>query len=224
VEALVRWNHPSLGRLMPGDFIPAAESCGLITALGEWVLRRACQQIGEWDVAGLPAIRIGVNVSSLQFNHGRVVETVRSVLEETGLDPSRLELEITETALLGNGEHVQRTCEALRELGASLALDDFGTGYSSLSHLFQFQIDTLKIDRSFTARIRPGDKACGIIAAMIAMAARVGISMTAEGVEDAEQEAFLREERCDLVQGYRICRPAPPERIESWIRERSGRG
>jgi len=219
VEALVRWNHPRHGRLMPGDFIPAAEACGLIGALGEWVLRRACRQLREWDEAGLPQFRIGVNVSSVQFNHGRLVETVRNVLDESGLDPCRLEIEITETALLGNGEHVLHTCEALRELGVGLALDDFGTGYSSLSHLFQFQIDALKIDRSFTSRIHPGDRACGIIAAVIAMAKRMGITVVAEGVEEVEQETFLRDEGCDLLQGYGICRPASPEKIEAWARE-----
>lgn len=220
LEALVRWNHPHQGLLMPGDFIPAAEACGLVAALGEWVLREACRQTREWDAAGLPPVRIGVNVSSLQFNHGRVVEMVRSTLAETGLEASRLELEITETALLGEGEHVLRTCEALRELGVGLALDDFGTGFSSLNHLVQFQIDTLKIDRSFTARISPGDKACGIIAAIIAMSKRMAITVIAEGVEEEEQGTFLRDEGCHLLQGYGICRPAPPETIEAWIRER----
>jgi diguanylate cyclase (GGDEF)-like protein len=221
IEALVRWNHPHLGRLMPNDFIPVAESCGLIAALGEWVVGRACRQIGEWDAAGLPAFRVAINVSSLQFNHGRVVETLRAALDETRVHPSRLEIEITETALLGDDEHLLGTFEALRELGVRVALDDFGTGYSSLSHLFHYQIDTLKIDRSFTARIHPGDAACGVIAAIIAMSKQMAITVVAEGVEEAEQEAFLRDEGCHLLQGYRICRPAPPEQIEAWIRERA---
>lgn len=221
VEALVRWNHPRLGRLMPGDFIPVAESCGLISALGVWVLRRACRQIVEWDAVGLPRMRVGANVSSIQFHHGRIVEDVRAALEETGLDPSRLEIEITETALLGDEEHVQRTCESLRELGVGLALDDFGTGYSSLSHLIQFQIDTLKVDRSFTSQIQSGDKARGIIAAMIVMAKRLGLAVTAEGVERVEQEAFMRDEGCHLLQGYGICHPIQPEQLEAWIRERT---
>ncbi|MCP5071314.1 MAG: EAL domain-containing protein [bacterium] len=221
LEALVRWNHPRLGRLLPGDFIPAAEACGLIGTLGEWVLREACRQARAWEAAGLPRLRISVNVSTLQFNHGRMVEMVRTVLAETGLEATRLELEITETALLGDGEHVLRTCEALRGLGVGLALDDFGTGYSSLSHLFDFKIDTLKIDRSFTARIRPGDKACEIIAAVIAMAKRMDITVVAEGVEEPDQEAFLRAEGCHLLQGFGICRPGQPDVIEAWIGERA---
>jgi len=186
------------------------------------VLRQACRQLCEWDAAGLPQTRIGVNVSSVQFNQGRVVEAVRAILDETGCEADRLELEITETALLGNEEHVQRTCEALRDLGVGLALDDFGTGYSSLSHLFNFQIDTLKIDRSFTARILPGDKACGIIAAVIAMATCLDITVVAEGVEEEDQSVFLRDEGCHLLQGYGLCRPAPSEQIEAWIRKRNG--
>ncbi len=221
VEALVRWAHPRFGQLPPGQFIPAAESCGLIPALGEWVLRRACGQAVEWDAAGLPPVRMSVNVSSVQFDHGRLVEKVVAVLDETGLAPSRLELEITETALLSEGAHVLRTCEALRSLGVGLALDDFGTGYSSLSHLFEFQIDTLKIDQSFIARIRPGDPACGVIAAIIAMAKRMGITVIAEGVEGTEHATFLRDEGCHLLQGFWICRPAAPEAIEAWIRERT---
>jgi diguanylate cyclase (GGDEF)-like protein len=220
-EALVRWNHPRLGRLMPVDFIPVAEACGLISALTEWVLREACRQLRSWDASGLTPFGVSVNLSSLQFHHGNVAETVQGILAEAGVDPGRLEVEITESALLGEGEHVLQTCQDLRALGVRLALDDFGTGFSSLSHLFRFQIDTLKIDRYFVAAIRPGDNACGIISAVIAMAKRLHIKVVAEGVENPEQQAFLREEGCDLLQGFGICRPVEPERIESWIRDRS---
>jgi len=219
-EALVRWNHPRLGRLMPGDFIPAAEDCGLISLLGERVLRDGCEQLRVWDEQGLPPFRLSVNISSLQFNHGNAAEMVQRTLQETGVDPSRLELEITETALLGNEEHVLQTCQNLRAMGVALALDDFGTGFSSLSHLTRFQIDTLKIDRSFVSAIRPGDKACSIVSVVIAMARRLGITVVAEGVELVEQEAFLRNEGCDLLQGYGICRPVPPDKLESWLRAR----
>ena len=140
------------------------------------------------------------------------------MIEEFGVQPGRLELEITETALLGDGDDVLTICERLRDLGVGLALDDFGTGYSSLSHLFRFQIDTLKIDRSFVAQIDSADNACGIIAAVIAMARRMGITVIAEGVEDTSQEAFLRQEDCHLLQGYGLCRPVPPAELEAWIR------
>ncbi len=218
VEALVRWNHPRLGRLMPGDFIPVAESSGLAGALSEWVLHESCRQIQEWDAAGLPPLRIGANVSSVQFEGGRVVDTVRSALDAHGVEPSRIEIEITETALLGDGAEVARTCDALRALGVSLALDDFGTGFSSLSHLFRFQIDVLKIDRSFTAEIRASERARAIIAAMIAMSHRLGITVIAEGVEEPEESDYMRDEGCDLLQGFGICRPALPDAVASWVR------
>jgi predicted signal transduction protein with EAL and GGDEF domain len=220
-EALIRWNHPEQGRLMPDSFIPVAEASGLVNALGDWVLRRACQQACKWDANGLPPFRVSVNISSLQFNYGNLVDNVKAVLEEFELDPSRLELEITETALLEDADHVLDTVEALRILGVSLALDDFGTGYSSLSHLFWYKIDTLKIDRSFVSRIGEGDNASEIIAAVIAMSKRLEITVIAEGVETPEHERFLCEEGCNLLQGYGISRPATPEQLEAWIRARS---
>ncbi len=220
VEALVRWNHPRLGRLMPGDFIPVAESSGMVGALGEWVLRESCRQIAAWDAAGLPPLRVGANVSSVQFEQGRVVDMVRAALDAHDVAPERLEVEITETALLGDGADVQRTCEALQKLGVSIALDDFGTGYSSLSHLFRFQIDVLKIDRSFTAEIRDSERARAIIAAIIAMSDRLGVTVIAEGVEQPEESAYMRDEGCHLLQGFGICRPAPPDEIEVWVKKR----
>ncbi|NNL85965.1 MAG: EAL domain-containing protein [Myxococcales bacterium] len=221
VEALVRWNHPVRGRLAPIEFIAAAESSGLITALGQRVLRKACEQLPRWDRAGIPGVRLSANVSSHQFTGGDLAETVRSVLEETGLSPERLELELTETALIGEGNEVEEACSALRELGVGIALDDFGTGFSSLSHLVRFQIDTLKIDRSFVNRIESGGTASAVTAAVIAMARRLGITVVAEGVETPEQARFLQAEGCHLLQGYLLGKPMAPPALEEWFRRRS---
>jgi diguanylate cyclase (GGDEF)-like protein len=221
VEALVRWNHPVRGRLAPIEFIAAAESSGLITALGQRVLLKACEQLPRWDRTGIPGIRLSANVSSHQFTGGDLADTVRSVLEETGLPPERLELELTETALIGEGDEVEEACSALRELGVGIALDDFGTGFSSLSHLVRFQIDTLKIDRSFVNRIESGGTASAVTAAVIAMARRLGITVVAEGVETPEQARFLQAEGCHLLQGYLLGKPMEPRALEEWFRSRS---
>lgn len=220
VEALVRWDSEHFGFVSPGEFIPLAEETGLIGPIGDWVLRAACSQARQWLDAGLPPLRIGINVSSHQVRKGTLVETVARLLEESNLEPGLVELEITESALLGDEPEVGQTLEGLKTLGVRLALDDFGTGYSSLSHVARFPIDCLKIDRSFVSRIHVDEQANAVILAMLAMARRLRIQVVAEGVETEEQEAFLRSEGCDLLQGFRIARPLKVEALEDLLRRR----
>jgi diguanylate cyclase (GGDEF)-like protein len=213
VEALARWTSEECGPVPPNEFIPLAEETGLIESLGTWALHTACTQGRAWDRAGLHPLRVNVNISSHQVRKPGTVEIVERVLRESQLDPSRLELEITESALIGDEPGVGETLDGLKRLGIRLALDDFGTGYSSLSYLVRFPIDTLKIDRSFVSRIGADEQAQGIIAAVVAMAHRLNLSVTAEGVETPEQEAFLRAEGCDVLQGYLFSRPIEPDAL-----------
>jgi diguanylate cyclase (GGDEF)-like protein len=219
-EALVRWQSPDFGLLLPGEFIPLAEESGLIVPLGEWVLRTACAQTRVWREAGLPEIRIAVNVSSRQMHKGGLREAVEGALLNSRLDSSLLEIEITESALIGDAPEVMETLSALRSLGVRLALDDFGTGYSSLSHLVRFPFDTLKIDRCFVSEIGAEGQGNAIIAAVVAMAQRLELTVTAEGVETPEQQEFLRAEGCDLLQGYLTGRPVQAEALEEILRQR----
>jgi diguanylate cyclase (GGDEF)-like protein/PAS domain S-box-containing protein len=219
-EALLRWTSPDFGNVPPAEFIAVAEECGLIAELGEWVLRTACAQVQRWR-ATHPKLSVSVNVSSHQVRRPGLPEIVDSALRESRLDPSHLELEITESALLGNEECVVETLGRLKDMGVRLALDDFGTGFSSLSHLVHFPIDTLKIDQSFVQDIG-GPQAGVVIAAVLAMAHRLRLSVTAEGVETREQEEFLRTEGCDRFQGYRFSRPLTPEAFEALLRGQRG--
>jgi diguanylate cyclase (GGDEF)-like protein len=207
VEALARWTDPELGPVGPDHFIPVAEDSGQIVALDTWVLRTACEQAQAWSDSGLPPVRMAVNVSGRHFHHGRLTETVASVLWQTELDPHRLELEVTESVAVEE-EHTNRlVLEELRALGVGVAIDDFGTGYSVLSRLRYFPLDRLKIDRAFVAEVpgRAGDGA--IVVAMIAMAHALGLEVVAEGVETAPQRDFLIQNGCDLGQGYLFARP-----------------
>ena len=208
VEALVRWQHPTRGLLGPGQFIATAEETGLIVPLGEWVLRAATQ-----DAQRLPdRVRVAVNISPVQVQHASLGQTVRSALAASGLSPSRLELEITESVLMRDSGLVRDVLSGLRNLGVGIALDDFGTGYSSLSYLRDLPFDKLKIDRSFVAAITdPGTAA--IVRAIVGLGHGLGMSVTAEGVETVEQLALVRGEGCTQVQGYLISRPAPLDEI-----------
>ena len=206
-EALVRWDHPQLGSVPPSDFIALAEETGLIGAIGEFVLREACRQACEWQRAGLAAIRVSVNLSGHQLRQGKLVSLVRQVLEETGLAPHCLELELTESQLLDNVEHVITTFQLLHELGVKLAIDDFGTGYSSLSYLKRFAVDYVKIDQVFIRGVGRCSEDDAITIAIIAMAHSLELKVVAEGVEDEVQLGFLRSQGCDEVQGYLISRP-----------------
>nr|WP_328812271.1 EAL domain-containing protein [Pseudomonas asturiensis] len=206
-EALVRWHHPQRGMVPPGDFIGLAEETGLIGAIGEFVLRKACWQACEWQRQGMAPIRVSVNLSVHQLRQGKLVSLVRQVLEETGLEPQWLELELTESQLLDSVEHIIATFQQLRELGVKLAIDDFGTGYSSLSYLRRFPVDYVKIDQAFISGLDDGTGDAAIIQAIISMAHSLGLKVVAEGVENQSQLEFLREHGCDEVQGYLISRP-----------------
>lgn len=206
-EALVRWHHPQRGMVAPGEFIGLAEETGLISAIGEFVLRKACWQACEWQRQGMAPIRVSVNLSVHQLRQGKLVSLVRQVLEETGLAPQWLELELTESQLLDSVEHIIATFQQLRDLGVKLAIDDFGTGYSSLSYLRRFPVDYVKIDRAFISGLGDGTEDAAIIQAIISMAHSLGLKVVAEGVENQSQLEFLRDHGCDEVQGYLISRP-----------------
>ena len=223
VEALVRWQSPELGLISPGEFIPVAEETGLILPLGEWVLRTACKQAQSWREQGLGALRISINISSIQVRRPGLVEQVSRILSETGTEPGLVELEITESSLLCDEPGVVETLLGLKELGVRLALDDFGTGFSSLSHLIRFPIDVLKIDQSFVNAVDTGEEGEVIIAAVVAMAHRLGLEVTAEGVETESQEVYLRAEGCDTLQGFHIGRPVPAATMVEVLREQARR-
>ncbi|MHB9017126.1 MAG: putative bifunctional diguanylate cyclase/phosphodiesterase [Burkholderiales bacterium] len=211
VEALIRWQHPQLGLLLPAQFVRIAEDSGLILPIGRWVLRQACLQAQLWQQAGLSPITIAVNTSALEFRAEGFVENIRNTLTEIGLEPDLLELELTESVLMRDVESTGSVLQALAGLGVKLAVDDFGTGYSSLSYLRQFPIDTLKIDQSFVNQItnNPGDAA--IVSAVIGMGRSLKHSVIAEGVETREQYAYLRDQQCDEGQGYYFGHPVPPD-------------
>jgi EAL domain-containing protein (putative c-di-GMP-specific phosphodiesterase class I) len=202
VEALCRWRHPERGEIPPSEFIPIAENSGLIIALGEKVLRRACVEGNLW-----PGITLAVNVSALQFRRPDFVDVVERILAETGFDPRRLELEVTETTLIGNVDSAELAMARLKALGVRLALDDFGTGYSSLLYLRRFPFDKLKIDRSFVHSIEKTADAAAIVHAVVSLGRGLGMKVTAEGVETAEQHLFLRAAGVHTMQGYRFGRP-----------------
>lgn len=207
VEALIRWKHPGWGNIPPIEFIPLAEETGLIFPIGDWVLKTACAQARAWQDAGLPRIRVGVNLSNRQFSQENLVHTITRVLEEEKLDPSYLELELTESTFMHNEEDALATLAALKEMGVHIAIDDFGTGYSSLRYLKRFPIDILKIDRSFVQDIPRVAEDAAIVEAIIAMAKSLGVRVIAEGVETSEQLAFLLAHGCSLMQGYYLSRP-----------------
>jgi diguanylate cyclase (GGDEF)-like protein len=204
-EALIRWRHPTRGMVSPADFIPLAEETGLITRIGDFVLAASTMQAATWD----ERIGVAVNLSAMQFAGGQLVETVRAALARSGLTPGRLELEITESVLLNDGEDTLRTLHQLRDLGVRIAMDDFGTGYSSLRYVRSFPFDRIKIDRSFIQEILTNNESAAIVSAVVALSRRLGIFTTAEGVETAEQMARVREEGCDTAQGYLIGKPSP---------------
>nr|WP_281065484.1 EAL domain-containing protein [Jiella sonneratiae] len=204
-EALVRWNHPERGQLSPAVFVPLAEELGLINAIGAWVLARACADAATWP----PHMCVAVNLSPVQIMDRRLVRSIRKILKETGYPAERLELEITETALLGNDVQALATLKEIRALGMKISLDDFGTGYSSLSYLHRFPIDRIKIDRSFVARSPNDAGSASIIQAIARLGASLGIKVTAEGIETESQRRFSSDEGCSELQGYLISRPVP---------------
>jgi diguanylate cyclase (GGDEF)-like protein/PAS domain S-box-containing protein len=220
VEALVRWKHPELGMVSPGEFIPLAESSGQILAIGEWVLRTAVRQIQAWRDTGLTGLVGAVNLSAIQFRDPGLPELVKAILDEAGLPPACLELELTESVATGNPTAAIAMMDRLHALGVRLSIDDFGTGYSSLNYLKRFRIHTLKIDQSFVRDIGADTDDRAIVQAIVQMAHALHLTTIAEGVETDEQAAFLRSQGCDMMQGYRFCRPMEAKGALAWIEAR----
>ena len=210
-EALLRWQHPRRGLVAPGEFIPVLEELGLVVQVGEWALEQACRQLKQWHDQQLNVPKVSVNLSARQFNEGNLSERIAAVIQRTGLSPTCVELELTESTLMRDVDSALETLRALKQLGLCIAVDDFGTGYSSLNYLKQFPIDVLKIDRSFVDGLPDGEQDAQIARAIIAMAHSLNMSVIAEGVEIPQQLAFLREHACDEVQGYLLGRPMDAE-------------
>jgi diguanylate cyclase (GGDEF)-like protein/PAS domain S-box-containing protein len=218
VEALLRWSNAELGSVSPGKFIPVAEETGLIVHIGRWVLKTACLQNVAWQRQGLPPISMAVNLSVRQFADEGLVDDIATILEETGMVPSLLELEITEGMIVHDVEHAIRLLTAIKQLGVRLAIDDFGTGYSSLGQLKNFPIDTLKVDRSFIRDLATDSEDKAITSAIIAMGKTLSLTVVAEGVETMEQQAFLRDQACDEMQGYYFSKPVAAEEFATLLR------
>ncbi len=220
VEALIRWQHPDRGLVAPGLFIPIAEESSLIVAIGEWVLRTACEQSRAWRDLGLPVLRVAVNLAGRQFAEAGLPATVERILRETDLHDSAqcLELEVTESMLMEDTERTAATLQALHRMGVRLAIDDFGTGYSSLNYLKRFHIDSLKIDQSFVRDIANNTDDAAIATAIVTLGHNLGLTVIAEGVETEDQMTFLRAAQCDEIQGYYYSRPLPAGALEEWIK------
>ena len=216
-EALLRWTHPELGNISPFEFIPLAEETGMIIGIGEWVLNEACRQNKAWLDQGVGPIKVAINLSSVQFLQDDLNATVRRALQNSGLPPQHLELEITETILMRNVEETITALHGFREMGVGLSVDDFGTGYSSLSYLKRFPIDSLKIDRSFVKDIPEDSGDMAITAAIIAMGHQLNLEIVAEGVESPEQLEFLRLQGCETAQGYLISKPVSADEIPKMV-------
>jgi diguanylate cyclase (GGDEF)-like protein/PAS domain S-box-containing protein len=207
LEALVRWNHPERGLLSPLRFIPIAEQTGLIVPLGQWVLQRACLDLKKLEDIGIDNVSVAVNISPHQFNDTDILSVIRDVIEETGITPTKLDVEITESTLMQDPEHIVAMLERMKSLGVRLSIDDFGTGFSSLNYLKRFPVDTLKMDRSFVMDIAGNPKDEAIAITIITLAHSMGMTVLAEGVEDAIQTEILRRHGCDLIQGFYYSRP-----------------
>lgn len=217
VEALLRWTNAELGPLSPAEFIPVAEATNLIVPIGEWVMRTACAQAKAWQDAGVIMPRVAVNVSVQQFAQPGFPAQVAGILRETGLNPAALEIEITESVLMKDGNMATATLQELKALGVQLAIDDFGTGYSSLAYLKNFPIDRLKIDRAFVFALNTDVNDRAIASAVISLAENMHLSVTAEGVENEGQLNFLKSRNCDEAQGYYLSRPLPAEKVPRFI-------
>jgi diguanylate cyclase (GGDEF)-like protein/PAS domain S-box-containing protein len=217
VEALIRWNHPVRGMVPPLQFIPIAEDCGSILPIGAWVFREACTQARAWRDAGLPVMTMAINVSAVQFRSEDFLERMFAIISEVGIDPTLIEVEITESVLMKHAEVATTILHALRDKGVRVSVDDFGTGYSSLSYLRKFPLDALKIDQSFVRQITPKPAEAGIVSAIISMGQSLNLRVIAEGVETEEDLAFLKAHNCDEAQGYLFSRPIPAKAMVSWL-------
>lgn len=217
LEALVRWQHPERGLVLPGDFIPLAEESGLVVPLGDWVLRETCRQIKQWTESGLAPRQTAVNISAVQLSRGQLLESIKEALMETGIAPQQLELEITESFVIVDRDQSFKALSELKALGIRLSIDDFGTGYSSLGYLQQLEVDKLKVDISFVRNMTTNIGNASIVKAVIALGHSLGLEVIAEGVEDAGQARYLRSLRCDVMQGYLISRPMPAEETTRFL-------
>lgn len=218
MEALVRWRDPERGLISPADFIPVAEEVGLIVPLGEWILEQACRQARLWMADGLPNLKMAVNLSTRQFADPRLLSMIENALNASGLPPENLELEITESMMMGDVTKAEETMGGIRALGIAIAIDDFGTGYSSLAYLKGFPIQTLKIDQSFVRDLEVDSDDAAIVSTIIAMADKLRLNVVAEGVETEEQAAFLREQGCRELQGYLFSKPLPADAFSRLLR------
>ncbi len=215
VEALIRWNRPDHGLVAPGLFIAALEETGLISAVGTWVINSVCRQIAEWEKSGIGPIRIAMNISAKQFQQDGLVSSLVEATQENKIDPSMLEIEITESLLMSDVDRASFVLAALSNLGLHIAIDDFGTGFSSLSYLQKFRVDKLKIDMAFIRNITTNENDAAITSAIIGMAHSMNLQVIAEGVETKEQLEFLRQKKCDQFQGYHYSRPLPVRELEA---------
>jgi diguanylate cyclase (GGDEF)-like protein len=220
-EALIRWMHPERGLIPPDGFIPLAEECGLIGAIGEWVVREACRQARAWQDGGMAPLRVSVNLSPSQFRGSGLTQTIRSALEEAGLHPQYLEVELTESAVMSDPEESIAILEQLSVMGVLVSVDDFGTGYSSMSYLRRFPIDKLKIDRVFINEIASRPEDASIVRAIVSLAHSLRLKVVAEGVETPAQLDFLKNVGCDEYQGFHFSRPVPAIEFERIVREKS---
>jgi len=219
VEALLRWQNPQLGSVTPTQFIPVAEETGLIVSIGRWVLKTACAQNVSWQKQGLPSVCIAVNLSVRQLTDENLIDDIRTALNDSGMAPHLLELEITESMMMRNPERMISVLEKIKLLGVRLAIDDFGTGYSSLAQLKHFTVDTLKVDRSFIRNIPHDSNDNAIAGAIIAMGKTLSLTVVAEGVETLGQLNFLKDSSCDEMQGYYFSKPIAPEQFADLLRK-----
>ncbi|WP_434561493.1 EAL domain-containing protein [Pseudomonas sp. Z4-20] len=218
-EALVRWNRPDQGLVFPSDFIPVAEDSGLIVPLSQWVLQEACQQACRWQAEGMRPLYLSVNVSAIDFRQRGFVDGIARTLKETGLDPTQLELEITESVLMQNIDTTVATLKAIKQLGVRLAIDDFGTGYSSLSYLQKFPVDVLKIDQSFVGDLSIDSNDAKLVSTIISLGRSLHLHIIAEGVETREQLEFLKRHQCEEAQGYYFSKAVEPQAFSQWMAE-----
>lgn len=222
LEALVRWRHPELGLVSPAQFIPLAEETGLIIPIGRWVLEQACLQNKRWQDLGLPNVRMSVNLSAMQFRKSSLLDEIRGVLADTGLEADQLELEVTESMLMQDAKSTIETLRGIKSSGIHISIDDFGTGYSSLSYLKRFPVDALKIDRSFIREVNTNPDDAAIATSIILMGHSLRLGVVAEGVEEESQLAFLRVLQCDEAQGYLFSPPVPAQKAEDFLRSLTG--
>ena len=218
MEALLRWKHPKRGMISPALFIPLAEETGYIVPIGEWVLRTATEQCRLWQKMGFPSLYVAVNLSSRQFHQKDLPMSIYNILQETNFNPALLNLELTEGLIMQQAEASINTLRELVAMDIRISIDDFGTGYSSLSYLKRFPINVLKVDQSFVRDIPNDEDNAAIASTIITMAHSLGLKVVAEGVETLDQLKFMREHRCDAMQGYYFSKPLPPEQFEEFLK------